>query len=167
MPLLSDYALRRKFAWFFRDLARDARLLEVGAGPGRLRDRAVRAGWRDYTTLDLAGPADIVGDIRNWRALGLAPASFDVVIAFEVVEHVPCFQECFDLLRTGGWFWVTTPVPERDGVLLRLEHLGLNQPRTSPHRHLVDLRRATLFEIIEIRRVLGIAQWGRLRKPGA
>ena len=47
-------------------------------------------------------PADIVGDVRNWRSMGLAEGSFDAIVSFEVVEHVDCFRECYDLLRPGG-----------------------------------------------------------------
>jgi hypothetical protein len=33
---------------------------------------------------------DIAGDIRDLRALGIAPSFFDVIIDFAVIEHVPC-----------------------------------------------------------------------------
>ena len=61
-----------------------------------------KGGWTGYHGLDIVPPADYVGDIRNWREIGLEPESFDVIIAFEVVEHVDCFKECYDLLKHGG-----------------------------------------------------------------
>jgi 2-polyprenyl-3-methyl-5-hydroxy-6-metoxy-1,4-benzoquinol methylase len=48
-------------------------------------------------------PADIVGDILEWKRIGLQPESFDVIIAFELVEHVDCFQEFFDLLSQAAY----------------------------------------------------------------
>ena len=165
MPLLSDYARKKKTEWFLRDIPFEARILEVGCGTGWLRDYARSHGWAAYAGLDLTPPADVVGDIREWRELGLAPASFDVIIAFELVEHVPCFQEFHDLLVPGGVLMLTSPVPHMDWLCRILEALGLNQKRGSPHDHLIYFTEAPLFEPIEIRTVGLMAQWGKFRKP--
>jgi hypothetical protein len=167
MPLLSSWAQRRKIAWFFGAVPRDARILEVGAGAGWLGPALRARGFTRYVGLDLAPPADVVGDVNAWRELGLAPASFDVVVAFEVVEHVDCFRACHELLAPGGAMFVTTPVPGRDWVMRVLEAIGLNQRRTSPHDFLVDLRAAPHFEEREVRIVGGLAQWAVLRKAAA
>jgi SAM-dependent methyltransferase len=166
MPLLSTIARRRKVDHFFSGVPRDARILEIGAGEGWLRAALAARGFTRYTGLDLRPPAEVVGDVRRWREIGLAPESFDVVVAFEVVEHVDCFQACHDLLAPGGALFVTTPVPRRDWALKLLEALGLNQRRTSPHDHLIDLRRVPQFER-EIVIVGGLSQWAVLRKPSA
>jgi SAM-dependent methyltransferase len=115
--------------------------------------------------MDLAPPADIVGDIREWRSLGLEPASFDAIVALEVVEHVDCFQECWDLLRPGGLLLLTTPVPEMDWACKLLEALGLNQRRTSPHDHLIHFDDIPLFQPVETSVKGFIAQWGVFAKP--
>jgi SAM-dependent methyltransferase len=168
VPLLSTLARRRKVDHFFAGVPRDARILEIGAGGGWLRAALEARGFTAYTGLDLEGPADVVGDVNDWRALGLAPESFDVVVAFEVVEHVDCFAACHALLVPGGALFVTTPVPGRDWVMRLLERAGLNQRRTSPHDHLIDLRGAPFFEQREVRIVGGLSQWAVLRKaPGA
>ncbi len=164
MPLLSDYARRKKVEFFFAEISTDEHILEVGCGDGWLRDWCEEHEYEHYLGLDVRSPADIVGDIRRWRELGLKPASFDVIIAFEVVEHVDCFQECYDLLRVGGRMMVTTPVPERDWLLRILEALGLNQPRSTPHDNLVDLQDVDVFERKEIVRVGGLSQWAVLHK---
>jgi cyclopropane fatty-acyl-phospholipid synthase-like methyltransferase len=164
VPVLSRWARRRKVDHFFADVPRDARILEIGSGGGWLRAELERRGFTAYTGLDLAGPSDVVGDVNDWRALGLRPESFDVVVAFEVVEHVDCFAACHALLAPGGALFVTTPVPERDWVMQLLERAGLNQRRTSPHDHLVDLRRAPHFEEHDVRIVGGLSQWAVLRK---
>lgn len=164
-PLLSEIARHAKRHGFFSGLPLDTRILEMGCGRGRVRDWAKARGWRDYAGLDLASPADVVGDVRNWRRLGLAEGSFGLVVAFEVVAHVRGYREVYDLLESGGLFFLTTPVPCADGVLSLLERLGLNQRRTSPHDFLVDVRDVPLFEPVAIRRVLGLSQWAKLRKP--
>jgi SAM-dependent methyltransferase len=164
MPLLSHYARRRKIDYFLAGIPRDARILEVGCGSAWVRDYLTRNGWTGYVGLDLAPPADIVGDITRWRDVGLEPSSFDVVIAFEVVEHVDCFQECYDLLKPGGRLMLTSPVPRMDWVMRALEAVGLNQKRTSPHDHLVSFRSVPLFAEKQIAIVGGLAQWGIFTK---
>jgi 2-polyprenyl-3-methyl-5-hydroxy-6-metoxy-1,4-benzoquinol methylase len=165
MPLLSDLARRRKVEYFFSALPRDARILEIGAGEGWLRAALSARGFTRYVGLDLRPPADVVGDVNDWRALGLAAESFDAIAAFEIVEHVDCWRACWELLAPGGALLVTTPVPGRDWVMRLLEAAGLNQKRTSPHDHLVDLRTVAWAGEREIRIVGGLAQWGVLRKP--
>jgi len=102
MPLLSDLARAKKIDFFLKPLLKEARILEIGSAGGWVGDFLKSNGWKDYIGLDLFPPADIVGDIRHWVDLGLKERSFDVIIAFEVVEHVDCFKECFDLLKPGG-----------------------------------------------------------------
>ncbi len=167
MPLISEYARRKKAEYFFSMISRDERILEVGAGSGWVGEWCREHGYEHYTGLDLLPPADIVGDIRDWRELGIDPASFDVVIAFEVVEHAQCFQECYDILRPGGRMMITTPVPHWDWLLRILELLGLNQRRYAPHDNLVYLRNVPQFERKEVCIVAGLSQWAVFHKePG-
>ncbi len=164
MPLLSDYARRRKIRFFLDPLPKSARILEVGSGGGWVGDYLRANGWTNYVGLDIVPPADIVGDVRDWRALGLEEASFDAIVAFEVVEHVDCWQACHDLLKPGGRMLITTPLPHRDWVMKTLEALGLNQRRTSPHDHLTYLERVPLFAQKEVKVVAGLSQWGVFTK---
>jgi predicted SAM-dependent methyltransferase len=123
-------------------------------------------GWENYVGADLFPPADIVGDILKWRELGLEAESFDVILAFEVVEHVDCFDACYQLLKPGGMLMVTTPVPHMDWAMKLLERVGLNQRRTSPHDHLVYLKDVPLFEERDLKTVAFLAQWGIfVKKP--
>jgi len=167
MPLISDYARRKKIEYFFADIPKDARILEVGCGSGWVGAYLKQHGWTNYTGVDLFPPADFVGDLHNWRELGLQPESYDVIIAFEVIEHVDLFQEMFDLLKPGGQLLVTTPVPHMDWACKTLERLGLNQVRTSPHDHLIYFKDIPLFEPVDTRIVKLIGQWGKFRKPVA
>ena len=121
-------------------------------------------GWNNYTGIDINPPANIVGDIRDWRKLGLKECSFDVIIAFEVVEHVDCFKECFELLTEKGMLMLTSPVPHMDWMLKILEIVGLNQRRTSVHDHLVYLKDIPYFEDKEIKTIGFLSQWAILTK---
>lgn len=165
MPMLSDIAQRKKIAYFLDPLPRDATILEIGCGARWVGEHLRSAGYTGYVGNDLAPPADIVGDIKTWKKLGLRGESFDAIVAFEVVEHVDLFQEAFDLLKPGGLLLLTSPVPEMDWAMQVLEAVGLNQKRTSPHDHLIDFRAIPLFEAVSIRRVAGLSQWGVFRKP--
>lgn len=164
MPLLSDYARQRKIQYFLASIPKDARILEIGCGSGWVGDYLKAGGWRHYVGIDLVPPAEVVGNIKDWRTLGLQPGSFDVIIAFEVVEHVDCFQECHDLLAPGGRLLITTPLPQMDWMMRILERLGLNQKRSSPHDHLVALGNVRCFPNMRVKTVAGLAQWGILEK---
>lgn len=167
MGLLSEYARRKRAELLLADIPRDARILEIGCGDGAIGRALREQGFTRYTGLDLAPPAEIVGSIRDWRQLGLEPASFDAIIAFEVVEHVPCYAECLALLRPGGTLRLTTPVPHWDWACRVLEAIGVNQRRTSPHEHLVYVRDIAGFEPVRVFQFMVTGQWAILRKPGA
>ena len=164
MPILSDYARKKKAKFFLERISGEARVLEVGCGEAWVGEYLANKGCKGYVGLDLAPPADVVGDIRDWPALGLEPESFDVIIAFEVVEHVDCFKECYELLKQGGMLMLTSPVPSADRVLRLLELIGLNQKRGSPHDNLVDFRDVPYFEEKQVKIVGLMSQWGVFTK---
>jgi 2-polyprenyl-3-methyl-5-hydroxy-6-metoxy-1,4-benzoquinol methylase len=158
-PIISHYLKRKKVDYFFKDISKEVEILEVGGAEGWLRNYLKTDGWHKYTSLDITPPADYVGDILEWRSLGMKPKSFDVIVAFEVVEHVNCFQACYDLLRDGGKMMITTPVPRMDWALKMLEFVHLNQRRTSEHNNLVDLRDVQCFAKKNIKNMAGLSQW--------
>ncbi len=166
-PLLSLYARRRKLRYFTRHLASGGRVLEVGAGSGWFGEALREAGFQNYTGLDRAPPADVVGDVRDWRELGLEPGGFDALVAFEVVEHGDFYGAFAELLRPGGLLLLTTPLPAADPLLKVFERLGLNQTRTSPHSNLHRLRDLPGFDPVEVRTVAGLSQWGVFRRRAA
>ena len=167
MAVLSDYARRKKIDYFLEPLRKDARILEIGCGSRWVGDYLRNHGWNNYVGADLVPPADVVGDIREWRKLGLQSESFDVIVAFEVIEHVDFIQEAYDLLKPNGLLLLTSPVPHMDWAMKLLEAFRLNQRRTSPHDHLVYFERIPLFEPVALKRKAGLSQWGILRKPAA
>ena len=166
MPILSDMAREAKKKFFLASLPLDVKILEIGCGTGWVGEYLRGRGFTAYVGVDINPPADIVGDIRKWRELGLEPESFDVIVAFEVVEHVHCFQECFDLLKPGGCLMLTSPVPCMDWMCKIIEVCNLTQRRTSPHDMLIDFRKIPLFGLMKLKRVGLISQWGIFRKPG-
>lgn len=160
MPrLLSDIARRNKIEHFLRGLPKDAKILEVGCGGGWVGEHFKANGYTGYQGLDILPPADIVGDVNEWRTLGLQAGSYDAIIAFEVVEHVDCWQAMHDLLKPGGRLMVTTPIPHMDWAMKILEALKLNQTRTSPHTHLRYLDSIAIFSQKDVKKVGGLAQW--------
>jgi 2-polyprenyl-3-methyl-5-hydroxy-6-metoxy-1,4-benzoquinol methylase len=167
MPVLSQYARWKKARYFLQSLPKEYRILEIGCGGGWVARYLRDHGWTHYVGVDLHPPADIVGDIRDWRKLGLQAGSFDAIVAFEVLEHVDCARECYDLLKPGGRLLVTTPLPRADGLLKWLEKAGLNQKRTSPHDHLTCLHDVTCIGRKEIKRVGFLSQWDIFTKESA
>lgn len=167
MPAISAYAQKKKLEYFFGQIPKDAKILEVGCAEGWVGDYAKKNGWKNFVGLDIIKHpnVDIVGDVNDWQKLGLKPASFDFIIAFEVVEHGDFFKAFNALLKPGGKLFVTTPVPHMDWACKMLETLGLNQKRTSKHTHLTYLEKAPHFHLDQ-KQVKGfISQWGVFRKP--
>lgn len=63
-------------------------VLEIGAGDGTVRHYVMQATSPDYKTLDVADDLhpDIVGSLLS---MPVKDKSFDIVCAFEVLEHIP------------------------------------------------------------------------------
>ena len=114
------------------------RLLDIGCGAGRHSLEAVRRGAsvvavdlsqtdlrvaartvEDYGAVEVPDPGSFVGVRGDARRLPFADASFDRVIASEVLEHIPddhrAVAELVRVLRPGGTLAVTVPrwLPER------------------------------------------------------
>jgi 2-polyprenyl-3-methyl-5-hydroxy-6-metoxy-1,4-benzoquinol methylase len=160
---LSRYARTKKLPYFFAHIPPDADILDVGCASGWVGTWAVARGWKGVVGIDLRPPADIVGDVRDWKALGLQPHSFDVILAFEVIEHSDMAAALLSLLKPDGLLMVTTPVPRFDWLCKVLEGARILQPRVGPHTHLVDLREYSGFTVVDRRTKALIAQWGILR----
>ena len=146
-PLLSEISRKRKFALLNEHLAPKSRILEVGTGDGWFARRLRECG-HDVVTLDLEGPADVVGDILQWHNLDLEKHSFDAVVALEVIEHVECLNEIRDLCKRDGLIVLSSPHPNWDWVMKILEFTHLTQRRTSPHCNLTDFSTIDLVRVV-------------------
>ena len=164
VPILSNLSRELKKRYFLNAISPEERVLEIGCGDGWVGRQLRQSGVQKVIDIDTTPAATVNGDIRDWRRLGLNAASFDVIIAFEVLEHVECLEECFALLKTGGRLMLTSPYPPADPVLEMLERWHLNQPRTSPHDHLTYFRETNLFAVDRMWRPLCLSQWCILRK---
>lgn len=142
-PPLSFISTYNKFRLVCKYFPENSAVLEVGSGSGKMASRLQQKGYR-VTTLDLAPPADIIGDIRQWHQLGIQPRSFDAVIAFEVIEHVDCLEELQNICRPEGLIMLSTPHPNWDWLMQVLENLNLLQKRTSPHTNLINFNSLSL-----------------------
>ena len=161
---IQDWAQKKRLQFFKEHFRVGSKVLEVGSGSGWLKPQLVALGIDDYIGVDVNPPADIVGNINKWRSLGLSANTFDVIVAFEVVEHVDCFSSCHALLKPGGKMLITTPLPQTDWILKITESFGLNQKRTSPHDYLIDLRTVSIFPYKKISIIFGLGQWAVLQK---
>ncbi len=164
-PLLSEISRRRKLALLNEHLAPGSRVLEVGTGDGWFADNLRRRG-HDVVTLDLLGPATVVGDIRDWRNLGLQEKSFDAVVALEVIEHVDCLNDICALCKRDGLILLSSPHPRWDWAMKVLELLHLTQRRTSEHCNLTDFSRIGLVRVV-LKRPLFIHQVGLFRNAAS
>lgn len=161
---MSSISRRLKKWYFLNTVSKDDMVLEIGCGDGWVGRYLKGRGISHIIGIDTAAPAAVVGDIRDWRNLGLRAASFDVIVAFEVLEHVDCMDDCFALLKPGGRLLVTSPYPSADWFLEKLERWKLNQPRTSPHDHLMYFQETDQFQIARMWRPLRMSQWCIFRR---
>jgi 2-polyprenyl-3-methyl-5-hydroxy-6-metoxy-1,4-benzoquinol methylase len=163
-PILSNISRRLKKHFFLDKISTDDAVLEIGCGDGWVARYLADHGVSNFVDIDTTPAATIMGDIRNWRSLGLKPESYDAIIAFEVLEHVACMDDCYALLKPGGKLMVTSPYPPADAVLKKLEEWHLNQPRTSPHDHLTYFGETNQFAIDRFWRPLFMSQWYIFRR---
>lgn len=164
MPILSDYARAKKIDFFFGGVEKDSEILEIGSGSGWVRDYFRRNGYKNYIGMDIKEPADVVGDIKDIKRLPFKEKQFDIVIAFEVIEHVDIVEECLYFLKEGGKLFLTTPLPQMDWLCMLFEQIGLNQKRTSPHSNLTNIKILPGLSTQKYEVVGMIGQWGIYKK---
>lgn len=119
---LHPHRLAARRAWLLRRVAAGDRVLDVGCGEGQFTRTLVDAGARvvgvDIAEAALARTREAVpeAELHRWPQDGplpLADASFDVVWAGEVLEHVAdtagWLSELRRVLRAAGRLLISTP----------------------------------------------------------
>jgi 2-polyprenyl-3-methyl-5-hydroxy-6-metoxy-1,4-benzoquinol methylase len=153
------YPDRRKLEFLLPELQGGDRILDLGCG-GMWLTRALRARGFDCVGIDVQPPADIVANVNQ---VHLPDASFDVVVALEMLEHEECTAAIDRILRHGGKVIVTTPVPTWDWLLWLGEQVGICQPRSTPHSNLLWLEDLP-WKLVRRRLLWGVVQLGVLVK---
>lgn len=115
--------LRLEWDHFMRHLPRPApgrnRLLDIGCGNGDFLLRAKDAGWEvsgldfDPAAAQTALRRGVEVRVGRLEDSAYAEASFDIVTANQVIEHVhdpiAFLRTCWTLVRPGGRLWIGTP----------------------------------------------------------
>ncbi len=131
------------------------RLLDVGCATGRFLQQMAAVGWRvSGIELDPAAAAKartVTSDVTigDPAEVTLPPASFDLITAFHVVEHLPdpaaALRRMLDWLAPGGLMIVEVPnIGGWGGTLFGRFWSGLDFPR-----HLIHFTPATMRGLVE------------------
>jgi len=117
-----------------------SRLLDVGCGNSTFMLQAQSAGWDvvgidfDEGVVEAARRQGFEVILGSAGALGLEGELFDVITLSHVIEHVhepvKLLEECYRLLKPGGFIWLETPNIESEGYrIFGADWRGLEIPR--------------------------------------
>lgn len=105
--------IRRAIRTFFEGRPPCDRLLELGGGTSMMRttlQRACRPAYLVSSDIDPTESTDLVCDAQM---LPFSTATFDVLVAFELMEHIPdtsrLLQEMSRVVKPGGYVMVSVP----------------------------------------------------------
>lgn len=144
------YRARRGLFWtvFGPHVPCGSEILEIGSADGPSVDWLAELGYRVATDLDPTGlrPGDVCAAADR---LPFGDATFDVLAAFDVIEHVAfeddALSEFARVLRPGGWLLVS--VPAYQWAWSQLDELAGHHRRYT-RRRLVDATTRHSFEIV-------------------
>ncbi len=157
--------LRRRRANKIRQFVSSGRVLDIGCGRGHILYHLRRRGWTVYgveLSADAASHArDVLGldvSIEGFHPDRFADESFDVIIMWHVLEHLPDLRAvlagCRRMLRPGGLLVVSVPNFESwQAKLTRYHWFHLDLPRHYWHfaeSWLVDRLNKDGFRVREV-----------------
>lgn len=147
----------------FEPYRKNDRLLDVGFGAGSFLEAAARNNWQacgvevSQTAVEHVRERGFEVYCGELREAGYPDDHFDVIVASEVLEHVPAplalLEDIARVLRPGGLLWATTP--HGRGISARV--LGLEWSIVCPPEHL------QLFSLSGIRGLLSGAGFRNVR----
>jgi len=146
---------RRKILKNFPPWIGGGRLLDVGCATGRFLQQMAAVGWHpsgiEFDPEAAAKARTVTADVTvgDPAELSLPPASFDLVTAFHVVEHLPdpaaALRNMLGWLAPGGLLIVEVPnVGGWGGTLFGRYWSGLDFPR-----HLIHFTPVTMRALVE------------------
>lgn len=145
----------------FRDDLTGLRVLDIGCSSGLFLAEARQAGMDAHgaelspeTAHFAAEHFGLPVHPGDWRDAGYAPASFDVITLFDVIEHLPDpmaeLRAILPLLKPGGLLLQSTP--DIDGLFPRLSYKLAAKldywPHPEPPHHLYQFSAKTLSAML-------------------
>jgi 2-polyprenyl-3-methyl-5-hydroxy-6-metoxy-1,4-benzoquinol methylase len=131
------------------------RLLDVGCGNGDFLQFAQRAGWEaigvepDPKAVEVAHARGLTVHLGGLETLEAESEAFDGITLNHVIEHVhhprATLEQCYRLLRHGGWLWLETPNLDALGHA----HYGENWVGLDIPRHLVVFTDRALMRLLQ------------------
>jgi len=134
------------------------KILEIGCGIGSVVYELSRQGY-DIAGIDISNKAiaygrekyqDIQLDVQPAEALGYEDESFDVVLSFDLFEHIAKIDrhvsEVSRVLRPGGYYLFQTPNKHSNVIFETLYHKSLKWRRAHPSLHTPKQLRRRLSE---------------------
>lgn len=137
---------------FLEPFRKTNKLIDVGCGIGHFLQVAKERGWKVYGTeftdeaIDICEQKGIIMQKGALDASKYTPEMFDVIVSFEVIEHINNPNEELNnftqILRKGGGVYVTTPnfnaisrtyLKDKWSVIEYPEHLSYYTPKTLSH----------------------------------
>jgi SAM-dependent methyltransferase len=173
------YAERRSIiASAIRDVPVGGWALDVGAAAGGNTRVLAAAGWRclalefSETGAELAHERGLTVLRGDATALPVADGSLGLVVAYDVLEHIPddgaAAAEVFRALRPGGTFLVAVPADMR---LWSAHDVAVDHVRRYERAELVGLIEGAGFRVDEVRSwnvlLRPVARWRRRRSTGS
>lgn len=160
-----------------RHLGPEREVLDVGCGGGFLTNALARAGHNatgidlSLNSLKIAKTQDATGKARYMQAdamlLPFLDASFDVVCAMDLLEHVEkpatVIKEASRVLKEGGLFFFHTFNRSLLSWLIVIKGVEWCVPNAPPHLHVLDLfikpeelKRYMLEQKIQVQEMKGL-----------
>ena len=165
---------------------KDLKILEVGCGTGRFSRHLYQDGYWNISGVDISQSGIAIAKekcpevdyfVMHGENLDFAESSFDLVVSFDLVEHIPDvdrhFSEVHRVLKKGGQYIFATPnkwtnipweIMQTRSLSYKLEHPSLHNffelgSRLKMHKFEYDIIKlpvVSAFRVNLVRKKLGV-----------